>query len=314
MTHFDTIQEFNDMLGVETLHPMVSVVNLGLAKPMKHMRHTNGFYSVMLKDEKFCEIVYGRSRYDYDKGSVVSTAPGQVVGIEPTSLPSERLRVGAPAGMGSGEALFQPVGWGLFFSPELIHGTSLARNLKEYTFFEYQANEALHLSEREREIFLHCLGEIQSELEHGIDRLTRRLIVSNIEILLDHLLRFYERQFITREITNSDLLSRFEQLLKRYFEGNNAMKNGLPTVRYCASELCLSPNYFGDLIRKETGKTAQEHIKLHTLDTIKRELANPEKTITDVAYDLGFQYPQHLSRFFKKEMGMSPAEFRQQLS
>lgn len=304
MIHFDTIQEFNDMLGVETLHPMVSVVNLGLAKPMKHMRHTNGFYSVMLKDEKFCDIVYGRSRYDYDKGSVVSTAPGQVVGIEPTN---EVLGNEA-------QELFQPVGWGLFFSPDLIHGTSLARNLKEYTFFEYQANEALHLSEREREIFLHCLGEIQSELEHGIDRLTRRLIVSNIEILLDHLLRFYERQFITREITNSDLLSRFEQLLKRYFEGNNAMMNGLPTVRYCASELCLSPNYFGDLIRKETGKTAQEHIKLHTLDAIKRELANPEKTITDVAYDLGFQYPQHLSRFFKKEMGMSPAEFRQQLS
>ena len=304
MKHFETIQEFNEMLGVETLHPMVSVVNLSEARPMKHMRHTNGFYSVMLKDEKFCDIVYGRSKYDYDKGSVVSTAPGQVVGIEPSSLPSQ----------GVGETLFQPVGWGLFFAPELIHGTSLARNLREYTFFEYQANEALHLSERERESFLHCLGEIQSELEHGIDRLTRRLVVSNIEILLDHLLRFYERQFITREVTNSDLLSRFEQLLKRYFEGKDAMQNGLPTVRWCASELCLPPNYFGDLIRKETGKTAQEHIKLHTLDAIKHRLADPQKSITDVAYDLGFQYPQHLSRFFKKETGMSPQEYRMKIA
>ncbi len=292
------------MLGIETLHPMVSVVNLSEAKPMKHIRHTNGFYSVMLKDEKFCDIIYGRSRYDYDKGSVVCTAPGQVVGIEPTN-----------PDLGSHpDDLFQPVGWGLFFAPEIIHGTALARNLKEYTFFEYQANEALHLSERERGIFLHCLHEIQTELEHNSDRLTRRLVVSNIEILLNHLLRFYERQFITREIPNSDLLVRFEQLLKRYFEGNNAMKNGLPTVRHCASELCLSPNYFGDLIRKETGKTAQEHIKLHTLDAIKRELSNSDKTITDVAYELGFQYPQHLSRFFKKETGISPAEYRQKIS
>ncbi|MBR1552052.1 MAG: AraC family transcriptional regulator [Muribaculaceae bacterium] len=296
MKNFETIQEFNDMLGVETLHPLVSVVNLSQARPMKHMRHTNSFYSVMLKDEKFCDIIYGRSRYDYDKGSVVSTAPGQVIGIENTT-----------------DELFQPVGWGLFFSPELIHGTSLVRHLKEYTFFEYQANEALHLSERERETFLHCLGEIQSELEHGIDRLTRRLVVSNIEILLDHLLRFYERQFITREITNSDLLTRFEKLLNSYFEGTNAAAHGLPTVRYCAKELCLSPNYFGDLIRKETGKTAQEHIKLKTIDAAKNLLADPQKSITDVAYDLGFQYPQHLSRFFKKETGLTPAKYRQQI-
>ena len=300
MIHYETIQQFNDMLGVETLHPMVSVVHLDDARQMHHMLHTNGFYSVMLKDEKFCDIIYGRSRYDYDKGSVVCTAPMQVVGIAPTNK-----ALGDEA-----QELFQPVGWGLFFAPELIHGTSLARNLKEYTFFDYQANEALHLSEREREVFLHCLGEIQTELNHDIDRLTRRLVVSNIEILLDHLLRFYERQFITREVVNSDLLMRFEKILSHYFEGDNALKNGLPTVRYCASELCLSPNYFGDLIKKETGKTAQEHIKLHTLDAIKRELADSSKSIGEVAYSLGFQYQQHLSRFFKKETGMTPVEYR----
>ena len=293
MRHFETIQEFNDMLGVETLHPLVSVVNLSEARPMQHMRHTNGFYSVMLKDEKFCDVVYGRSRYDYDRGSVVCTAPLQVVGIKNTT--DER---------------FQPVGWGLFFAPEMLHGTTLGRTMKEYTFFDYRANEALHLSEREREVFLHCLNEIRAELNHTIDRLTRRLIASNIEILLDHCLRFYERQFITRETVNADLLARFEQLLNMYFEGTNARFNGLPTVKYCASELCLSTNYFGDLIKKETGKTAQEHIKLRTLNAVKERLADLEKSITQISYELGFQYPQYLSRFFKKETGMTPAEYR----
>ena len=164
------------------------------------------------------------------------------------------------------------------------------------------------------EVFLHCLNEIRVELDHTIDRLTRRLIASNIEILLDHCLRFYERQFITRETVNADLLARFEQLLNQYFEGKNARLNGLPTVRYCASELCLSTNYFGDLIKKETGKTAQEHIKLRTLNAVKEQLANLEKSITQISYELGFQYPQHLSRFFKKETGMTPAEYRMRIA
>ena len=297
MIHFDTIEQFNDMLGVETLHPLVSVVDLSKARPMQHMRHTNGFYSVMLKDEKFCDVIYGRSHYDYDKGTVVCTAPGQVIGIENTT-----------------DETFQPKGWGLFFKPELVHGTSLARNMKEYSFFEYSANEALHLSERERETFMHYLHEIEAELDHSIDRLTRRLIASNVEILLDHCLRFYERQFITREFINSDLLTRFEQLLNHYFEGDNAAVNGLPTVRYCASELCLSPNYFGDLIKKETGRSAQEHIKQHTMEVLKERLADKTKTITDISYELGFQYPQHMSRFFKRESGMTPAEYRQKIA
>lgn len=307
MLHFDTIEQFNDMLGVETLHPMVSVVNLSKARPMRHMRHTNGFYSVMLKDEKFCDLIYGRSHYDYDKGTVVCTAPGQVIGIEPSAIAN------SSNGEDDGNGLFQPKGWGLFFSPELFYGTSLARNMKEYSFFEYSANEALHLSERERETFMHYLHEIEAELDRSIDRLTRRLIASNVEILLDHCLRFYERQFITREFINSDLLSRFEKLLKHYFEGNNAAVNGLPTVRYCASELCLSPNYFGDLIKKETGHSAQEHIKLRTLEVVKEHLADTSKTITDISYELGFQYPQHMSRFFKRGSGMTPAEYRQKI-
>ncbi|MBQ7421985.1 MAG: AraC family transcriptional regulator [Prevotella sp.] len=296
MVHFETIQEFNDALGVKTLHPLVSVVDLGTVRPMQHMRHTNGFFSVMLKDEKFCDVVYGRSHYDYDKGSVVCMAPGQVIGIENTT----------------GEE-FQPVGWGLFFASELISGTSLSKSMHDYSFFSYEVNEALHLSDVEREIFIGCLKQIQMELTHSIDHFSKRLIASYIEILLNYCLRYYERQFETRHVQNHDILMRFEQLLNKYFIGKNAEQKGLPTVKYCASELCLSPNYFGDLIKKETGKTAQEHIKNRLLDAVKERLSDTAKSITEVSYELGFQYPQHLSRFFKKEVGITPAEFRHQV-
>ena len=175
-----------------------------------------------MKDEKNCELIYGRQRYDYRKGSVVCLAPGQVIGIEDT-----------------GE-VFQPRGWALCFDPELIYGTSLGRSIKDYSYFSYEVNEALHLSERERALFIDCLGKIQQELEHSIDKLSKRLIATNIELLLDYCLRFYERQFITREPINRDLLTRFESLLDNYFSSGRAQNAGLPTVKYCASELCLS--------------------------------------------------------------------------
>ena len=299
MKHFETVTEFNDMLGVETLHPLVSVVNLSDAKPMHHMQHTNGFYSVMLKDEKFCDVVYGRSHYDYQKGSVVCTAPSQVIGIEPTVHDGEDFT-----------QTFQPVGYGLFFHKDLLRGTELAKRLKEYTFFSYQANEALHLSERERQVFLLCLGNIENELNNHVDRFSRRLITSNIEILLDQLLRFYERQFVTREFVNHDLLTKFEQLLDHYFEGELPHRLGLPTVKYFANELCLSPNYFGDLLKKETGKSPKEVINLRVLDEVKNRLLDNSKSILQVSEELGFQYPQHLTKFFKKETGITPNEYR----
>lgn len=192
LLNITTVTEYNDMLGVETLHPLVSVIDLSKAKPMKHMKHTFSFYVVFLKDEKNCELIYGRQRYDYQKGSVVCLAPGQVIGVEDT-----------------GET-FQPQGWALCFDPELIRGTSLGRNIREYSYFSYEVNEALHLSERERKLFIDCLEKIQNELEHAIDRLSKRLLATNIELLLDYCLRFYERQFITRERVNHDVLTRFE--------------------------------------------------------------------------------------------------------
>ena len=292
LLNIETVTEYDDMLGVETLHPQVSVINLSKARPMHHMRHTFSFYVVFLKDEKNCELIYGRQRYDYQKGSVVCLAPGQVIGIDDT-----------------GEE-FQPQGYALCFHPDLIRGTNLGRNIKEYTFFSYEVNEALHLSERERATFIDCLQKIQEELLHPIDRLSRRLIANNIELLLNYCLRFYERQFITRQDTNRDILTRFEALLDNYFSNDNTRQEGLPTVKYCAGELCLSPNYFGDLIKKETGKTALECIQDKIISIAKEQLLIPSHSVSQIAYGLGFQYPQHFTRVFKKSTGMTPNEYR----
>lgn len=206
LLNIETVTEYDDMLGVETLHPLVSVIDLSQAKPMHHMRHTFSFYVIFLKDEKNCDLIYGRQRYDYQKGSVVCLAPGQVIGIEDT-----------------GET-FQPQGYALCFHPDLIRGTNLGQSIKEYTFFSYEVNEALHLSERERHTFIDCLLNIQEELQHSVDRMSKRLIANHIELLLNYCLRFYERQFITRQDAHHDILTRFETFLDQYFTGDNAAK------------------------------------------------------------------------------------------
>lgn len=292
LLNIETISQYNEMLGIETLNPLVSVIDLSTAKPMRHMRHTFSFYVVFLKDEKNCEFIYGRQRYDYQKGSVICLAPGQVIGIEDT-----------------GE-VFQPKGWALCFDPELIRGTSLGRNMFEYSFFSYDVNEALHLSESERRLFVDCLEKIKMELENKIDRLSKRLIATNIELLLDYCLRFYERQFVTREPVNRNILVRFETLLEEYFSGGKAVNNGLPSVKYCASELCLSAGYFGDLIKKETGISAQTYIQNKVINIAKERILNPMYSITQVAYELGFQYPQHFTRLFKKVTGKTPKDYK----
>lgn len=292
LLNIETIRQYNEMLGIETLNPLVSVIDLSTAKPMRHMRHTFSFYVVFLKDEKNCKLIYGRQRYDYQKGSVICLAPGQVIGIEDT-----------------GE-VFQPKGWALCFDPELIRGTSLGRNMFEYSFFSYDVNEALHLSDSERRLFVDCLEKIKMELENKIDRLSKRLIATNIELLLDYCLRFYERQFVTREPVNRNILVRFETLLEEYFSGGKAVNNGLPSVKYCASELCLSAGYFGDLIKKETGISAQTYIQNKVINIAKERILNPMYSITQVAYELGFQYPQHFTRLFKKVTGKTPKDYK----
>ncbi|MCM1151866.1 MAG: helix-turn-helix transcriptional regulator [Alistipes sp.] len=290
--HFEHVFEYNDLLGVETLHPLVSVVDFSKARPIRHMRHTFGFYALFLKDVKCGNLIYGRQYYDYQEGTIVAIAPGQVAGVED-----------------NGE-MFQPKGWALVFHPDLIRGSSLGRNIGSYSFFSYEANEALHLSEQERGIVLDCLHKIRTETEHAVDKHTQRLITANIELLLDYCVRFYERQFITRSNVNNDILIRFERLLAEYFASDLPRTEGLPSVKYCAGELHLSANYFGDLIKKETGRTAQEHIQLKLIDIAKERIFDARKSVSEIAYELGFKYPQHFTRLFKKVTGLTPKEYR----
>lgn len=290
----DTVDLYNQLYGLETKHPLVGVVDLSNAtnRP-NHIRINMGLYAIFLKHAKCGDLKYGKGEYDYQEGTIVTFAPGQVIGIE--------LKKDA-----------RPSSIGLVFHPDLIRGTSLGDVIKRYTFFSYEVNEALHLSEEERQIIIDCLAKISLELEHAIDKHTKPLIAKNIELLLDYCMRFYERQFNTRSKVNKDILVQFENLLDNYFLEQNAEKNGLPTVRYFAEKVFLSPNYFGDLIKKETGKTAQYYILSKLMNLAKDRILNSSQSVTQIAYELGFQYAQHFSRLFKKNVGCSPNEYRTQ--
>lgn len=288
----DTVDQYNKMFGLETLHPLVSVVDLSKSETWPtNFRVNYGIYGLFLKDTKCGDIRYGRQYYDYQEGTVVGFAPGQVTGIE--------LKDGT-----------RPLAHGLLFHPDLIRGTALGRDIKRYSFFSYESNEALHLSEEEKGIFVDCLRKIQIELEHSIDKHSKRLIAMNIELLLDYCVRFYERQFITRNEVNRDILVRFENVLDEYFVSDRPQQIGLPSVGYCAGKLHLSPNYFGDLIKKETGRTAQEHIQMKLIDLAKERVFDTGKSISEIAYELGFKYPQHFTRLFKRIVGQTPNQYR----
>lgn len=290
--NMDTIHDFNSGLGVETLHPFISVVDFSEAGPVTTIPRRYGFYYIVLKGGHCDSLIYGRRPYDYREGTLVFIAPGQV------------------AGSADGTKPVQLDGWGLCFHPDLLRGTALGQRMREYTFFSYEMNESLHMSDRERQIILDCFREIREELTHSIDKHSKSILVANIEVFLNHCLRFYDRQFITRENVNKDALSQFEQLLDAYFDSDKPQTVGLPSVRYFADRLHLSANYFGDLIKKETGKSPQEYIQLKTIDKAKDKLFNPEKSVNEVAYELGFKYPHHFSRMFKKVVGCSPSDYR----
>ena len=289
---FDTVDDYNRFSGLETLHPLVGVVDLKDASGFpKRFTVNYGIYAVFLKDTKCAELRYGRQKYDFQEGTITSFAPGQVVESEM----NENVR---------------PAARGVLFHPDIIKGTSLGQEIKSYSFFSYSSYEALHISLKERKIFNDCLDKIRLELDHPMDRLSKRLISRNIQLLLDYCMRFYERQFITRAQANSDILTKFENLLDEYFMDSNPQTAGLPTVKYFADKICLSPNYFGDLIKKETGKTAQEYIQNKIIDLAKEMIIGSGKTVSEIAYELGFQYSQHFNRIFKKSTGYTPMEYR----
>ncbi|MDF2157236.1 helix-turn-helix transcriptional regulator [Algoriphagus sp. CAU 1675] len=287
----NTIAQFNAYVGQETLHPLISVVDFSKLKPFKFRRGQLGVYAIFLKEVKCGDIIYGCHHYDYEEGSLLFVSPDQVYGIE------------------SDDAQ-QAKGKAIIFHPDLLLGTALGRNMDSYTFFSYEVNEALHLSERERATVNDCFEKIKHELEQTIDKHSKTLITSNLELLLQYSMRFYDRQFITRHHVNTDVLARFEQVLSNYFQSEKPLEIGLPSVAFCAAQINLSPNYLGDLIKKETGKSAQEHIQSKLIEYAKRKIQDSSKNISEVAYELGFKYPQHFTRMFKRATGYTPQEFK----
>ena len=289
ITKLDTVQHYCDLFGIEALHPLISIVDCDKMPPIRHGRRLYNLYAILLKDTDCGTMSYGRSIYDYEKGTVLFAAPGQVMGADDDGK------------------LHQPAGWALVFHPELLRGTPLASMMKDYTYFSYNANEALHLSEHERRTITECMEKIQIELQYPIDKHSKSLIVDNIKLLLDYCIRFYDRQFITRENANKDILIRFENLVDDYLASNISAEKGMLSEPYCADRLCLSASYLGDLLKKET---ALKHIQQKMLDVAKERVFDTSRSISEIAYELGFQYPQHFSRWFKKMTGCTPNEYR----
>ena len=290
----NTVQDFNDYQGVETLHPLVSVVHVENTEHIKECMMHYGLYAIYLKENKGCKLSYGRTPYDFDEMTVTSFAPGQVVKVEPNpDVPFAKFTA-------------------LVFHPDILNRTALGRHINRYEFFGYSSTEALHLSAQEVEVFRGVLTMIEQELHRAIDKHTRELIVSNIELLLNYCLRFYDRQFITREEINHSVVKKFIELLDDYI-ATKALRDGLPTVAYFADKCCLSSGYFGNLVRVETGSTAKDIISDHLLAHAKQLLNDEALTVTMISQHLGFEYPQHFVRFFKSHTGKTPSAYRNAL-
>jgi AraC-like DNA-binding protein len=295
ITHIETISELNKIIGQEeSLHPLIGLLDYS---KIDFSQHTNvklsmGFYLVMLKNLCPGAMRYGRNYYDFQEGTLSFVAPNQVISLED---PDETQDV---------------YGWGLVFHPELLRGTALGTKMKDYSFFSYSVYEALHLSEREKFKLKEIVDDINAELNQNIDKHSKTLIVSTIELLLNYCNRYYDRQFITRTETNKDIIADFVGLLGQYFESEVLQDLGFPSVKYFAEQLHLSPNYLSDLLKKETGKNGTEHIQLHVIDLAKNKLLGSAASVSEIAYDLGFEYPQYFSKLFKKNTGMTPAEYR----
>jgi len=288
----EKVSQYNVLKDIETKHPLISVFDNSITKALPNQsRMYFGFYAIFLKAGHCGELKYGRNNYDYDEGTLVFVAPGQVIEV-------------------NNEVNYQPSGLALLFHPDLIKGTALGKKMSQYSFFSYDSYEALHLSLKEQQIIKDLFAKLEYELDQSIDKHTKSIITNNIELLLNYCVRFYDRQFITRENINTDILSKFENLLNDYFLSEKPQNLGLPSVGYFADRLHLSPNYFGDLIKKQTGKTAQEHIQLKLIDVAKEKVFDSGKSVSQIAFELGFKYPQHFNRMFKKSTGYTPNEYR----
>lgn len=284
------VSDYSRYVGHTNRHSLVSVIDYEEVSPIRHSLNNYSVYGIFFHDEADIDLSYGCGKYDYKKGTVICVAPGQIGGKEDNG---ERVTL---------------TGWALLFHPDLLHGTLLEKNIKNYSFFDYRVNEALHMTNEEHDIFVSLIRQIRDELQNRQDELQNAIIVGYIELLLNFCQRFYNRQFITRKLENSDILMKFDSLLRDYFEEKIQQTLGLPTVQYCADKLCMSPNYFGDMIKKTTGDTASNYIRQYIIQRTKNELT-AGASISQVADELGFEYPQHFSRMFKKQTGMTPSEY-----
>jgi AraC-like DNA-binding protein len=290
---YNSIGEFAGEHEIETLHPLIHIVDMARSKSAEmEGAYCFNYYNIFLKDVQCCgNIKYGRNCYDYQDGTLIFIAPMQVMSVEYRNPNTPR-------------------GWALVFHVDLLRGTPLGRNLKNYTFFSYAVNEALHLSEHERDIVVECFRNIEEELRHGMDATGKDILVSHLELFLNYCKRFYERQFVTRSHVAGDTLARFEELLDGYLSSDHAGESCLPTVKYFADKMNLSANYLSDLLRKDTGKSTLEHIQLRLIEAAKEKLFDRNKSISEIAYELGFEYPHYFSRLFKQYVGVTPNEYR----
>lgn len=295
--HVDSISTLHELFSYEKpKHPLISLIDLNKIKPdLSHLHETfvMGFYSISVKNGVDCVMKYGRQSYDFSEGSMIFMAPGQTTVAEYSELKKTENE-----------------NWMLMFHPELIRGSSLAEKMGEYHFFDYGMKEALQLSEGEKEIVSGIVHSIEREYSANLDEYSRTLILSNLELLLNHCNRFYGRQFITRSSANKDVLVRFEEFLKTNIVDSDLENIGIPSVKQIAEEMGYSPSYLSDLLKKETGKTTQDHIQLCLIEKAKHLLRRTDEPIYKIAYQLGFEYPTHFSKFFKAQTGETPNSYR----
>lgn len=289
-----SISELHEFAGFDKpKHPLITIVDyskINTDNAPESGRFVCEFYSINYKNN--CSFHYGKQFFDHKEGTLICTAPEQVIQMHKT------------------EKQYNVDGWGLFFHPEFIRNTTLGKKIVEYTFFRYDENEALHLSSDEQNTLTNILKQIEKEYQTNIDRHSQELLISNLELFLNYCKRFYDRQFITRTNKNKDVIAKFEEFLTEYFNSEKSKISGLPSVKFCAKKMNLSPNYFSDLLKNETGKNAQEHIHFHLLDRAKTLLLSTNNTINEIAFELGFEYPQNLTKLFKNKVGLTPTEYR----
>lgn len=286
----NTPADYSRYHGLNDRHPLISIIEYSRISPVRHSLNSYGVYGIFLQEDNDLDLIYGCGKYDYHNGSLICVAPGQIGGKEDNG---ERVSIG---------------GWALLFHPDLLRGTSLQNDILSCSFFDYRINEALHMNEDENRTIISIFRKMQEEIDKPRDDFQDEILTGYISLLLKYCNRFYNRQFMTRKLANADILIRFENLLRDYFAANRQQREGIPTVNFCAEELCMSPNYFSDLIKKTTGENAGAVIRSFVIGQAKNELASG-LTVSETAYKLGFEYPQHLSRMFKKGTGMTPKEY-----